>query len=138
MLDRRQIREWIHSLTALILGVVLLAAGASPAMIVAEEEVVAFAAHAGALLINVGTLYPARLSAMCLAVEAAVQADVRVFLFLRPCGGFGGGLSGLGLEACDLSGVGHGAIVNAEPARALPQACQRPDASEEPLPAPCS
>ena len=29
MLDRRQIREWIHSLTALILGVVLLAAGSS-------------------------------------------------------------------------------------------------------------
>ena len=55
---------------------VLLAAGASPAMIVAEEEVAAFAAHAGALLINVGTLYPARLSAMRLAVEAAVQADV--------------------------------------------------------------
>lgn len=55
---------------------VLLAAGASPAMIVAEEEVVAFAAHAGALLINVGTLYPARLSAMRLAVAAAVQADV--------------------------------------------------------------
>lgn len=55
---------------------VLLAAGASPAMIVAEEEVAAFAAHAGALLINVGTLYPARLSAMRLAVAAAVQADV--------------------------------------------------------------
>ena len=29
MLDRRQIREWIHSLTALILGLVLLAAGSS-------------------------------------------------------------------------------------------------------------
>lgn len=55
---------------------VLLAAGASPAMIVAEEEVVAFAAHAGALLINVGTLYPARLSAMRLAVAAAVRAQV--------------------------------------------------------------
>ena len=40
------------------------------------------------------------------------------------CGGFGGGLGGLGLEACDLSGIGHGAIVNAEPARALTRACQ--------------
>ena len=40
------------------------------------------------------------------------------------CGGFGGGLCGLGLEACDLSGIGHGAIVNAEPASALTRACQ--------------
>lgn len=55
---------------------VLLAAGASPAMIVAEEEVAAFAALSGALLINVGTLYPARLSAMRLAVAAAVRAQV--------------------------------------------------------------
>ncbi|MBV5333673.1 hydroxyethylthiazole kinase, partial [bacterium] len=35
---------------------VLLAVGASPAMIVAEEEAAAFAAISGALLINVGTL----------------------------------------------------------------------------------
>lgn len=55
---------------------VLLAVGASPAMIVAEEEVEAFAAMAGALLINVGTLYPARRRAMRLAVEAANAAGV--------------------------------------------------------------
>ena len=42
------------------------------------------------------------------------------------CGGFGGGLGGLGLETCDLSGIGHGLIVNAEPARALTRACQKP------------
>ena len=50
---------------------VLLAAGASPAMIVAEQEVGAFAAISGALLINVGTLYPERLAAMKQAVAAA-------------------------------------------------------------------
>jgi hydroxyethylthiazole kinase len=55
---------------------VLLAVGASPAMIVAEEEAAAFAAISGALLINVGTLYPARLAAMKLAVASANQAGV--------------------------------------------------------------
>jgi len=55
---------------------VLLAVGASPAMIVAEEEVGAFAAISGALLVNVGTLYPARLAAMKQAVAAANRAGV--------------------------------------------------------------
>ena len=55
---------------------VLLAVGASPAMIVAEEEVAPFVAISGALLINVGTLYPARLAAMRLAVAAADSAGV--------------------------------------------------------------
>ena len=55
---------------------VLLAAGASPAMIVAEEEAAAFTAMSGALLINVGTLYPARLAVMRQAVSAANQANV--------------------------------------------------------------
>ena len=55
---------------------VLLAVGASPAMIVAEEEVEPFAALSGALLVNVGTLYPARLAAMRRAVAAADQAGV--------------------------------------------------------------
>ena len=55
---------------------VLLAAGASPAMIVAEEEAAAFAAISGALLVNVGTLYPARLTVMLQAVAAANQASV--------------------------------------------------------------
>ena len=55
---------------------VLLAAGASPAMIVAEDEVAAFAAISGALLVNVGTLYPARLAAMKQAVAAANVAGV--------------------------------------------------------------
>ena len=55
---------------------VLLAAGASPAMIVAEDEVSEFAAISGALLVNVGTLYPARLAAMKQAVAAANSAGV--------------------------------------------------------------
>lgn len=55
---------------------VLLATGASPAMIVAEEEAASFAAIASALLINVGTLYPAREAAMRQAVLAANQAGV--------------------------------------------------------------
>lgn len=55
---------------------VLLAAGAAPAMIVAEQEVSAFAAIANAVLINVGTLYPDRLNAMKQAVTAANHAGV--------------------------------------------------------------
>ena len=55
---------------------VLLAAGAAPAMIVADDEVAPFAAIAGAVLINVGTLYPARLAAMRGAVAAANAAGV--------------------------------------------------------------
>ncbi len=55
---------------------VLLAVGASPAMIVAEEEVEVFASISGALLINVGTLYPSRLEAMKQAVAAANKAGV--------------------------------------------------------------
>ncbi len=55
---------------------VLLAVGAAPAMIVAQEEAAAFAAISGALLVNVGTLYPARLAVMQQAVAAANQAGV--------------------------------------------------------------
>ncbi|WP_373975170.1 hydroxyethylthiazole kinase [Chitinibacter sp. SCUT-21] len=52
----------------------LLAIGASPAMVVAREEVGEFAALADALLINVGTLHQERLEAMCLAIESANTA----------------------------------------------------------------
>ncbi|WP_035851645.1 hydroxyethylthiazole kinase [Deefgea rivuli] len=52
----------------------LLAIGASPAMVVAREEVAQFAAIADALLINVGTLYSERLAAMGLAIAAANAA----------------------------------------------------------------
>ncbi|HEX4500272.1 MAG TPA: hydroxyethylthiazole kinase [Scandinavium sp.] len=50
---------------------VLLALGASPAMVIDADEVPQFAALADALLINVGTLTKERASAMLLAVESA-------------------------------------------------------------------
>jgi len=55
---------------------VLLATGAAPAMIVAEEEAASFASISGAVLVNVGTLCPARLAAMDIAVAAANAAGV--------------------------------------------------------------
>lgn len=55
---------------------VVLAIGASPAMIVAEQEVSEFSVAANALLINVGTLYPERAQAMHTAVLAANQSKV--------------------------------------------------------------
>ena len=50
---------------------VLLAMGASPAMVVAKEEAGHFAAIASALLINLGTPHPETLEAMHLAADAA-------------------------------------------------------------------
>ena len=50
---------------------VLLAAGAAPAMVVAEEEAGEFAALASALLINVGTLERPQAAAMRAAIGAA-------------------------------------------------------------------
>ncbi|WP_273432526.1 hydroxyethylthiazole kinase [Chitinibacter tainanensis] len=52
----------------------LLAVGASPAMVVAQEEVADFAALADAVLINIGTLYPERLAAMQAAIASANAA----------------------------------------------------------------
>lgn len=76
----RAARPLVHVLTNEVVqeitANVLLAIGAAPAMIVAEEEVGAFAPIAGALSINVGTLYPARLVAMQQAVIAARRAGV--------------------------------------------------------------
>lgn len=53
---------------------VLLAFGASPAMVIEAEEAQQFAAIADALLINVGTLTVPRAQAMRLAVESARAA----------------------------------------------------------------
>ena len=53
---------------------VLLAAGASPAMIIAKEESRDFARIANSVLINLGTPYPERLNAMRAAVEGAREA----------------------------------------------------------------
>ena len=53
---------------------VVLAAGASPAMVHAEAEVADFAPISGALTINIGTLSPGWVSAMHLAADAANKA----------------------------------------------------------------
>lgn len=54
---------------------VLLAAGASPAMVHAEEEAVEFASIAGALSVNIGTPSLAWVRGMKLAAEASARAD---------------------------------------------------------------
>ena len=76
----RQANPLVHLLTNEVVqeitANVLLAAGAAPAMIVAEEEASTFASISGALLINVGTLYPARLTVMRQAIAAANKAGV--------------------------------------------------------------
>ncbi|MFG1172065.1 hydroxyethylthiazole kinase [Erwiniaceae bacterium CAU 1747] len=53
---------------------VLLALGASPAMVVDAEEAAQFSAVASALLVNVGTLTRSRSAAMLAAVESANRA----------------------------------------------------------------
>ncbi len=53
---------------------VLLAIGASPAMVIAAEESADFAAIADALLINVGTVTPADVEGMTVAARAAQAA----------------------------------------------------------------
>lgn len=74
----REKRPLVHCLTNEVVqeitANVLLAAGASPAMVVAEEEAPFFAGVASGLLINIGTPYPARLRAMHSSVDAARSA----------------------------------------------------------------
>jgi hydroxyethylthiazole kinase len=53
---------------------VLLALGASPAMVIEAEEAEQFATFADALLINVGTLTAPRAQSMRRAIESAVAA----------------------------------------------------------------
>lgn len=53
---------------------VMLAAGASPAMVHTQEEAGEFAAIAGALTINIGTLSPAFVSGMKAAIAGASEA----------------------------------------------------------------
>ena len=68
----------VHSITNLVVtnssANALLALGASPAMVEGIEEVAEFAAIAGALVINLGTMNEARAQAMRLAAEAARTA----------------------------------------------------------------
>ncbi|ENN88141.1 hydoxyethylthiazole kinase [Rhizobium freirei PRF 81] len=53
---------------------VMLAAGASPAMVHAEEEAGEFAAISGALTVNIGTLSAGWLAGMLAAAQSATQA----------------------------------------------------------------
>lgn len=78
-----QLREktpLIHCLTNQVVqnftANVLLAIGASPAMVVAKQEAAEFSAIAGGLLVNVGTLNDIQIEAMTLAVSAANVAGV--------------------------------------------------------------
>jgi hydroxyethylthiazole kinase len=54
---------------------VLLAVGASPAMVENSEESAEFAQIAGAVLVNLGTLSPDKVTAMRAAVEVAARAS---------------------------------------------------------------
>lgn len=76
----REQRPLVHCLTNEVVqeitANVLLAAGASPAMVVAREEVEHFTKIASALLINTGTLTTERTGTMLLAAKTASGADV--------------------------------------------------------------
>lgn len=76
----RQLTPLVHCITNQVVqeitANVLLAAGASPAMIIAREEVSAFARIASSLLINVGTLTLEQVETMHLAIDSANRADV--------------------------------------------------------------
>lgn len=75
----RATRPLVHNITNYVAMDIsanaLLAAGASPAMVHAEEEVREFAAISGALAINIGTLSPAWVRAMSSAAREAVARN---------------------------------------------------------------
>ena len=68
----------VHNITNVVVANLtanaLLAIGASPAMVQAEEEVGEFARVADALVVNLGTVTAERAAAMRIAVAAAVEA----------------------------------------------------------------
>lgn len=74
----RRERPLVHCITNYVAmnvaANVVLAAGASPAMAHAEAEAGEFAAMAGALTINIGTLSPAWVGAMRIAASSALAA----------------------------------------------------------------
>lgn len=74
----RAARPLVHNIANYVsmnvMANVLLAAGASPAMIHAREEAAEFAAIAAALTVNIGTLSAPWLEAMTQAAEAATAA----------------------------------------------------------------
>ncbi|MCF0252999.1 MAG: hydroxyethylthiazole kinase [Duodenibacillus sp.] len=76
----RALSPLVHCLTNAVVqeitANVLLAAGASPAMIPAPEEAGAFAAIAGAVLVNTGTLTAGQAEAMRIAAQSASEHGV--------------------------------------------------------------
>lgn len=76
----RQSNPLIHNITNMVVtqftANILLALGASPAMINAEEEVEEFVQQANALVINLGTLTAPQAKAMQLASKTAFQHQI--------------------------------------------------------------
>lgn len=80
----RRIGPRVHSMTNIVAqnftANVLLAAGVQPSMTIATDEVAAFTARSGALLINIGTLDPLLREAIPVAIAAARESGKR-FVF---------------------------------------------------------
>jgi len=80
----RQQRVLVHNITNYVVmnysAMALLAAGASPVMAHAQEEVEEMAGIAGALVLNIGTLEPSWIASMGLAGRAANRKGIPVVL----------------------------------------------------------
>ncbi len=76
----RQVRPVVHAITNVVVtnwvANVLLAAGASPVMAYAAEEVAGFTERAGALAVNLGTLDPAKADGVRRAARTACEHHV--------------------------------------------------------------
>lgn len=98
----RRARPLVHCLThspaRMFIANALLAAGASPAMVVAEEEVVPFAACARAVLINLGSVTAPVAAAMRASVAAAQAAGTPWVLDPAAIGGVLGRRTALASE----------------------------------------
>ncbi len=122
----------VHNLTSAVVANftanALLAVGASPAMVESVDEVAAFAAMADALVVNLGSLTPARAGVMRIAVESAGKAATpwvldpvgagaigpRTIFALELCGRRPTAIRGNASEIMGLSGLtGHGRGVDA-------------------------
>ncbi|HSV93903.1 MAG TPA: hydroxyethylthiazole kinase, partial [Desulfobacterales bacterium] len=80
----RSTKPLVHNITNFVVmnetANVLLAAGALPVMAHAEEEVEEMVRISGALVLNIGTLWPGLVDAMVLAGRAANAAGIPVVL----------------------------------------------------------
>src|SRR2546428_10204624 len=80
----RQQRPLVHHITNMVVmndtANITLAIGALPVMAHAIEEVEEMVSLAGALVLNIGTLYPAQVEAMLLAGKRANERGIPVIL----------------------------------------------------------